>query len=375
MKIKQYKWVDFLERNQLPQNEQADLVFVYASRLILERPQVKDTIRKFFESSEMVYCSTAGEISNEGITENSLSVTAIKFEKTEVKTACVNIDSYNNSKEAARALAEKLFSDKLQHILVFADGQIVNGSELVEGLNHALPTSISVSGGLAGDDARFSKTLVGLNDSLGVGNIVGIGLYGHNLLIRNGSEGGWEPFGNTRKVTRSSSNKLFELDGMPALEVYKKYLGDLAAQLPGSALQFPLSVKIGEKEKPVTRTILSVDEAEQSLTFAGDVPLNSEVKLMKASAQAIIEAAKKSALSAKHPDEQSPELAILVSCVGRKIILGKKTGEEVENVKNTLGNKTGIMGFYSYGEIAPHQSGESACLHNQTMTITTISEI
>lgn len=375
MKIKQYKWVDLLEGKNLSSEGQADAVFVYASRLILERPQVKEVIRKVFDTSEIVYCSTAGEISNDGITENSMSITAIKFEKTEINTACVNIDSFNNSKEAALALAEKLYSDKLKHILVFADGQIVNGSELVDGLNNALPDSVSVSGGLAGDDGRFSKTLVGLNDVLGVGNIVGIGLYGNNLLIGNGSEGGWEPFGNTRKITRSTGNKLYELDGMPALEVYKKYLGDLAAQLPGAALHFPLSVKINDGEKPVTRTILSVDETEQSLTFAGDVPIHAEVKLMKAGAQALIEAARKSAVSAKHSGDQNPELAVLISCVGRKIILGKKTGEEVEQVKNTMGNNSHVMGFYSYGEIAPHQSGESACLHNQTMTITTISEV
>ena len=375
MKIKQYKWVDLLEGKNLSSEGHADAVFVYASRLILERPQVKEIIRKVFDTSEIVYCSTAGEISNDGITENSMSITAIKFEKTEINTACVNIDSFNNSKEAALALAEKLYSDKLKHILVFADGQIVNGSELVDGLNNALPDSVSVSGGLAGDDGRFSKTLVGLNDVLGVGNIVGIGLYGNNLLIGNGSEGGWEPFGNTRKITRSTGNKLYELDGMPALEVYKKYLGDLAAQLPGAALHFPLSVKINDGEKPVTRTILSVDETEQSLTFAGDVPIHAEVKLMKAGAQALIEAARKSAVSAKHSGDQNPELAVLISCVGRKIILGKKTGEEVEQVKNTMGNNSHVMGFYSYGEIAPHQSGESACLHNQTMTITTISEV
>ncbi len=375
MKIKQYKWVDLLEGKNLSSEGHADAVFVYASRLILERPQVKEIIRKVFDTSEIVYCSTAGEISNDGITENSMSITAIKFEKTEINTACVNIDSFNNSKEAALALAEKLYSDKLKHILVFADGQIVNGSELVDGLNNALPDSVSVSGGLAGDDGRFSKTLVGLNDVLGVGNIVGIGLYGNNLLIGNGSEGGWEPFGNTRKITRSTGNKLYELDGMPALEVYKKYLGDLAAQLPGAALHFPLSVKINDGEKPVTRTILSVDETEQSLTFAGDVPIHAEVKLMKAGAQTLIEAARKSAVNAKHSGDQNPELAVLISCVGRKIILGKKTGEEVEQVKNTMGNNSHVMGFYSYGEIAPHQSGESACLHNQTMTITTISEV
>lgn len=375
MKIKQYKWVDFLEGKSISPGERADVVFIYASRLILERPQVKDTIQKFFGPTELIFCSTAGEISNEGITENSLSVTAIKFEKSEIKTTCVNLDSFKNSREAGQALAEILFSDKLKHILVFADGQMVNGSELVDGLNHALPETVSVSGGLAGDDGRFSKTLVGLNNILGAGNIVGVGLYGNHLLIGNGSEGGWEPFGNTRKITRSTGNKLYELDGMPALEVYKKYLGDLAAQLPGAALHFPLSLKTSEHDKPVTRTILSVDEAEQSLTFAGDVPLHAEVRLMKAGAQALIEAARKSGVSAKHPGNQNPELAVLISCVGRKIILGKKTAEEVEQVKNTMGTNCNVMGFYSYGEIAPHQSGESACLHNQTMTITTISEV
>ena len=67
-------------------------------------------------------------------------------------------------------------------------------------------------------------------------------------------------------------------------------------------------------------------------------------------------------------------LSLLVSCVGRKLVMGGRVDEEIEAVAEVLGNNTTIAGFYSYGEISPYLSGVGCALHNQTMTITSISE-
>jgi hypothetical protein len=148
MIIKQYKWLDFFtDRNYYTDPPDADIVFVFASRLFLEKQIVTKEISRFFHNTSVLYCSTAGEIGSDNISENSIVMTAIKFEKTEIKTTCINIDCYENAKEAALEIADKLFSPNLKHILVFADGQKVNGSELTNGFNHALPAGITVSGG------------------------------------------------------------------------------------------------------------------------------------------------------------------------------------------------------------------------------------
>jgi hypothetical protein len=169
---------------------------------------------------------------------------------------------------------------------------------------------------------------------------------------------------------------LYELDGQSALELYKKYLGDLAKDLPGSALLFPLSLKLGKSDHPVVRTVLSVDEKNQSMTFAGDVPQGTYARLMKANFDRLVDGAVGAANNALQTiSAPNTELAILISCVGRKLVLDQKIEEEVEGVIDVLGENTVVTGFYSYGEISPFTPNAKCELHNQTMTITTFSEL
>ena len=176
-------------------------------------------------------------------------------------------------------------------------------------------------------------------------------------------------------ITRAEGNVLYELDGQSALSLYKKYLGDLAAELPGSALLFPLSIRTEDGGTSVVRTILSVNDADESMTFAGDMPVGAYARLMKANFDRLIDGA---SLAANESQETigtpGPDLAVLISCVGRKVVLGQRTEEEVESVREVLGERTAIAGFYSYGEISPFTASTRCELHNQTMTITTFSE-
>jgi hypothetical protein len=230
----------------------------------------------------------------------------------------------------------------------------VNGSDLVTGLQSSLPKNVVVTGGLAGDGSRFQKTLVGLNEQPTEGKIIAVGFYGNNLTVSHGSMGGWDPFGPERLVTKSSANVLFELDGQPALSVYKKYLGEYSDELPGSALLFPLSVKLNDSDESVVRTILSINEDDQSLTFAGNIPVGSYARLMKANFDRLIEGASNAAMNSLQK-LQKPDLAILISCVGRKLVLNQRIEEEVEVIRDILGKTTAITGFYSYGEISPNK--------------------
>ncbi len=264
-----------------------------------------------------------------------------------------------------------LNAEDLKHIFIISDGLGVNGSELAGGFESELD-GVTVTGGLAGDMANFDTTLTGLNEKPSTGNIVAVGFYGP-VKIGYGSVGGWDVFGPTRTITKSEGNVLYELDHQSALQLYKKYLGEKAQELPGSALHFPLSITTGDQDKPKVRTILSVDEASQSMTFAGDLPEGAKAKLMKANFEKLIDGATDAAESAILQG-QTPELAILVSCVGRRLVLDQRIEEEIESVKDMLDPQTTITGFYSYGELAPF-AGEVNCeLHNQTMTVTLLSE-
>jgi hypothetical protein len=309
------------------------------------------------------------------VQDNTLIAVALHFDDTAIQTAAVNIIDYANSYDAAWALVKKLPQHGLAHMLVFSDGGMVNGSELVKGLNDAAENKILITGGLAGDGASFVSTLVGLNEQPAPGNIMAIGFYGDKISVTHGSQGGWDTFGPERDVTKSAGNKLFEIDGKNALELYMRYLGPDAEQLPGSALLFPLSVTIPGSPLPVVRTILSIDKEQSSMTFAGDIPEGSKVRFMKANFDKLSAAAAKAAQQTLLGKKSKPDFSLLVSCVGRKLILGGRIEEEVEAVIDSLGDSTTVAGFYSYGEISPFNEGGDCRLHNQTMTITSFYEL
>lgn len=238
-----------------------------------------------------------------------------------------------------------------------------------------LPEGVTVTGGLSGDGERFEETLVFCDGPPESGAVAVLGLYGSRLKVGYGSLGGWDPFGPERLITRSKGNILYELDGKSALELYKRYLGDHAKGLPATGLLFPLSLRTKEGEAGLVRTILSIDEEVQSMTFAGDVPEGAYARLMKANFDRLVDGAVGAAkVSYEAIGSSSPDLAILISCVGRKMVLRQRIEEEVEGVREVLGDRTILTGFYSYGEISPFTPGAKCALHNQTMTITTFSE-
>ncbi|MDI9865710.1 FIST C-terminal domain-containing protein [Flectobacillus sp. DC10W] len=356
-------------------SEKAQLVIVFGERKLFEQMQVYSKMREDFPHAEIVINSTAGEIFNTGVETQTIVVTALQFEDTQIKTTQIDIKDTSESYQAACQLVEALQADDLVHIIVISDGSVVNGSALVRALNEHTSPHVTVTGGLAGDDDRFEKTLVGLNAEPSEGKIIGIGFYGNHLRIGHGTMGGWDVFGPEREITQSQYNVLYSIGGKPALELYKEYLGKYAKDLPGAALLFPLSMRVDADSAPVVRTILSIDEKQQSMTFAGEIPKGALIRFMKANFDNLLDASSEAAENALQSLSFKPELAILISCVGRRLVLGYRTEEELEAAREVFGPDTCITGFYSYGEISPLMAEAKCDLHNQTMTITTFTEI
>jgi hypothetical protein len=350
----------------------AQVVFVFGSRHALEGPGWQGPIRDAYPNAVPFGCSTSGEIAGTEVLDESVVATAVHFEKTRIATHHIALADVGSSQEVGAAAAKALDHEGLRHVFVLSDGQSVNGSELTRGLTDNLPEGVAVTGGLAGDGARFERTHVVCGEVLD-GSVAVMGLYGEELSVGFGSLGGWDTFGPQRQVTRSEGNVLFELDGKPALELYKTYLGEHADGLPATGLLFPLEIRRSEESDALVRTILAVDEEAQSMTFAGDVPEGALAHLMKANFDRLVEgaegAAQRSAISGG-----KAELALLISCVGRKLVLKQRTEDEVEGVAEVLGDTAMLTGFYSYGEICPASPGADCQLHNQTMTITTFRE-
>jgi serine/threonine protein kinase len=355
------------------------LVTVFGATELLDDPAPLLELARAFPHSHVIGCSTSGEISGSEVFDHSLSVSVMRFARTELASTTISVSDASQSFSAGEALARKLDRPGLRAVFVLSEGLKVNGSELVRGFNSLLHPSVVVTGGLAGDGTRFQRTWVLSRDKVQSGLVTAVGLYGEHLLVAHGSKGGWDAFGPQRKVTRSEGNVLYELDGKPALDLYKQYLGDKASGLPATGLLFPLALRQpGDEEKFLVRTLLAVDAAKNSMTFAGDIPKGSSVQLMKANFERLIGGASSAALMAKEllptTAQQMPQaLAFAISCVGRRLVLGERTEEEVEAMLDALPPGTKVAGFYSYGELSPYTTG-TCDLHNQTMTLTVLSE-
>jgi len=371
MEVSQFRWTpDLGWETPPPTASSSHLVLAFSDAPYFRSPDCYNELRKMFPAAHIVGCSSSGSICDTHISDDDVVVTAVTFEKPRVKVVSANVEPGADLEALATGIMSELRDPDLRHVFVLSDGLSVNGSDLARGLNSI---GVSVTGGLAGDGTRFQSTWV-MADAPAAQNVVAIvGFYGE-LAAKCGCVAGWREFGAERLVTRSKGNVVFEIDYKPALEIYTKYLGNLAKDLPSSGLRFPLSIRPTELDEPVIRTLLAVDVEAQSLTFAGDVPQGGFCRLMKTDIDSLIDGSGMAADEAKPAGAAKGSLCLVVSCVGRRLVLGQLTEEELDIVRERIGPDPAITGFYSYGELAPFSSVVGCRLHNQTMTLTILSE-
>jgi hypothetical protein len=373
-----YKNEQWSQLDKLPmKSEDVQVIYVFAERHLLEGKKISDFLSTQFTKAQIIYISTAGEINDRIVEEDAAVCVCMQFEKTPQQFAIENISQAANSFNLGVKVSKQLESKNLKYVLVISDGNLVNGDDLVKGIQTVLDPSVMVSGGVAGDGGRFEKTLVGLNDNINEGNVVLMGLYGEHIKVGTSFKGGWDVFGPERMITKSAGNVLFEIDNENALDLYKKYLGKYAEGLPSSALLFPLSIKSEDNDFFIVRTILSIDEKNKTMTFAGNLPEGSTVRFMKSNFDRLVQASSEAGLEATESLEKNlpVSLALIVSCVGRKLVLSDRIEEEVEAAIDNISAGATVAGFFSYGEIAPQKDKKMSHLHNQTITITTFAEL
>ena len=373
MKVEQLPWTDRDGWAAPAAILDAELVLVFGHRETLASRTFAGEIVTRWPHATRIGCSTAGQIHGTDVFDEGAVATAVKLNHTKVRVATAPVTAADSA-AAGAAIAAQLAAPDLVHVLILSEGLDINGEALVRGLGQKLAATVSVSGGLSADGEHFKETVVFVDREARTNTVAAIGWYGTRLKVGCGSLGGWDSFGPERQITRSSGNVLYELDGKSALALYKRYLGDHAADLPASGLLFPLSLRTRAVSAPVVRTILSVNEADQSLTFAGDVPVGGYVRLMKANFDRLIDGAVGAGRVSTEALGTEVDLALLISCVGRRMVLRQRVEEEVEGVRDIVGAGAAITGFYSYGEISPFTPQARCELHNQTMTVTTFAE-
>jgi len=228
------------------------LVMVFGNRYMLEDASIYKQVSALFPDGHIVFGSTSGEIINEAVQERTIVLTAIAFEKSSFIVRTKNVKDFeNNDFDLGQALMKEFPKDDLKYFFLVSEGSTVNDSALIKGFENGKSKNIGLSGGLCGDDDRFEKTLASYNQNPKEGEVVAIAFYGDTLEITSANFGGWTSFGPERIITKSDNNILYELDGKPALDLYKRYLGDKAKELPKSALLYPLSVVTKENEEAI----------------------------------------------------------------------------------------------------------------------------
>ena len=378
MKFEQEHLTAKMAINKLPSQSplpDANWVLVFGSVKRFNDRNFGKLLKKRYPQAKIIGCTTSGEITDGGVYDDSVHITAMKWERSTLKFVVKPVNSMAQSHDLGTQIANELEQDDLQGVFVLSDGLNVNGSELVAGMQDVLP-QIPITGGLAGDDASFTKTLLLNNDKIHDRIVIAVGIYGNSAVVTSGALGGWQAYGPPRKITNSNKNVVYELDHKPALPLYKMYIGYYANALPASGLNFPLAVMSEDKNISVIRTLLAANDADNSLTFAGNIEKGKTVRLLKSTHQNLINGASNAAqqILDKGVNINEKAIAICVSCVGRKLVMEDQVSEEAFAVHRILGMQTGITGFYSNGEICSGEDDSHSQLHNQTMTIAYLSE-
>ncbi len=375
MRIEQLEYIDGswnIRKKSIFGN--SDIVFTFGSREAIKDDNIYKKLKELYPSADIVGCSSGGNIIGDTISKAKIVATAVDFYQGSVRVATKDFSPIDNQVEVAYKLVSLLPMEGLKHIFLLSDGLNMNGSALVKGANRAVENKIPITGGLAGDSLKFEESVVRVNSIAKSNRVVAVGFYGDSLTIESGCYSGWHEFGILRKITKSTDNIVYEIDNKPALELYKRYLGEYSKILPEKALNFPISIKAPDSDNSVIRSVLGVDEDNNALIFAGDMPEGYIGRLMKSSVDNLIDGAVVASSQIKKINYNTA-LGLVVSCIGRKLVLKQLTEEELEVISNNLTKSVELIGFYSYGEIAPFSDKIQSCnLHNQTMTLTVIYE-
>jgi hypothetical protein len=377
--IKGQGWSDFLPLNM---DSPQTLVIVFGP----SRPdaQIEDAlahVQSSFSNSVVCGCSSAGAMGGDQLLDQALSVAITQFERSHIKCVVQSFDAIQDSGNSARELAQELAADDLRAILLFSRGVAVNGSAIARNLRDVLPPGVVVCGGLAGDGLLFEQTWVVAGETRAADTMCAVGLYGDTLKVGWACDGGWEAFGPERRITKSDGMTLFDLDDRAATAIYKEYLGEQADNLPGLGLLYPLSIRDDVPGAPqVVRTIMGVDTASETLSFAGEMPVGAVARLMRTTVNQLVSSADEAveravgAIQPAETEQKEPVLAVTVSCIGRRLIMKDRADEEVGAVDHGLPAGSAHVGFYAYGVFGPERGGTLPVLHNQTVAVTIFSE-
>lgn len=348
-----------------------DLVIMFSSARY-DHARVLAGVYEQLPAVRVVGCSSYGEINSEEGLSGSVTAMGIVTEGREFATFTLP-DIAGDSRAGGRALAEQVRQFAPDLLIVFPDGMRVNSTQFLLGLQDVLGDRFPIVGGVAADAGDFSRTYELFDRDVLCGGAVALAFKG--VRVVTAARSGWQPIGGTRTCTRiEDGNVLLELDGQPALDLYRSYLGYRAAEMPYVSVEYPIGMvggvpstqRLPDGEILLLRAIKGVDERRRAIIFGGDLPERAEVRMTRATTEDVIagaDAAGAQVLAAL----PRPTLALVFDCMARKVVLGPRYKSELRATFARLGPNVPKIGFYTFGELSPVQG--TTMHHDETFTI------
>ncbi|MFA5320599.1 MAG: FIST N-terminal domain-containing protein [Candidatus Omnitrophota bacterium] len=387
--IKAVKEAVLQAKQNLGDNVPPNVAIVFSSMEFAHLTMVK-TISSMLGPIDVLGCSTAAVICNAGIFRHAIGIMLLSITSdTYYATGNITDIKYKTAMKAGEEFGEKLLagfkSARRDLGIVFSDGMIDKNSNLIYGIQERLGSSFPLVGALAMDNLRYSKTFVYYNQTVESDAACGL-IMGGNVNFGLGIKHGWKPLGKPRFITRASGNIAYEIDDIPAATVYEDYLDcnlkELRLELRRIGTFYPIGIYLPGEEEYLLRNITDIGE-DGSLILQGNIPENSQIRLMigtketcfTAAEQAVNEA--KSDLTANSAFFPKINFALVFDSISRYMLLGRDAEKELDAVKKAVGPGVPVIGLYTYGEQGPLKSIDyhgKVYLHNQTISVLLVGE-
>jgi diguanylate cyclase (GGDEF)-like protein len=350
------------------EDRQQTLIQIFCANASFEFVQkIQTFFKKRFSNATIVGTTTDGIMQNSSVFKDEKSLVSFTcFSKTSLE--CVlyeHENSYNASFETGKKIAQKLKSHNTKALISFTDGIYTNGEEYLAGINE-IDESLLVSGGLAADNGNLQTTYIFNNDKITSKGAVAVALNSDSLKVSNNYNFEWMPIGKKLEITKAVKNRIYEIDNIPVVEIYAKYMGkDLAQNLPKTGIEFPLifennGISVGRAP------ILKHDDG--SLTFAGNIKEGEFVRFGVGNIELILRNGDYNLKQMLEKITFETQAVFVYSCMARRRFMN----EYVEKELKILTSLSDVVGFFTYGEF--YHERNSNQLLNQTMTVLILSE-
>jgi len=359
--------IDALIDESFPYNNKTLIQIFCASTDKDEIQKIQTYFNNKFNTSTIIGATTDGTIKEAKVHNGTKTVvTFTTFEETTLKSTLIHHKKkYDCNYTTGKILAKQLCSEDTKVIISFADGINTNGEEYVKGISEVSPSTV-IAGGLAGDNGAISNTYVFDNKHIINSGVVGVSLNSESLNVTTSYIFDWTPIGKKLHITKAIKNRVYEIDGISAIDMYARYMGDdIAKKLPQIGIEFPL---VFEKDGVLVGRAVLLKHNDGSLTFAGNIEEGTEVYFGIGNVENILSNSDYHVHELMNKMKYKPEAIFIYSCMARRRFMNKYIKYELGAFSN-LGH---ISGFFTYGEFFHTQNSNQFL--NETMTVVALSE-